>query len=100
MAWSPYIGGAGAVKPVSRVRGASAGFTGYRAPLIIESPERALDLEPQHRGEQLSLELRLSQGIDPVLAAPGLIEEGVRAELVHVTVEVGEDLLQDRKSVV
>ena len=29
LAWSPYIGGAGAVKPVSRVRGAPAGFTGY-----------------------------------------------------------------------
>lgn len=50
-------------------------------------------LEPQHRGEQLSLELRLSQGIDPVLDAPRLIEEGVRAELVHITVEIGEDLL-------
>lgn len=50
-------------------------------------------LEPQHRGEQLSLELRLSQGIDPVLDAPRLIEEGVRAELVHIAVEIGEDLL-------
>lgn len=29
---------------MSRVRGASAGFTGYRAPLIIESPEELVRL--------------------------------------------------------
>lgn len=45
-------------------------------------------LEPQHRGEQLSLELRLSQGIYPVLDASGLFEEGVRAELVYIAIEV------------
>ena len=54
---------------------------------------RTSDFEAQDCPEQLPLELRLSQGIDPVLDAPKLIEEGVRAELVHIAVEIGEDLL-------